>query len=79
MGGWRVVINGGGGWFKNYEFNIMEVHWKNWFLGGGGGGENYYIGQDHLKRGLGKKGALQCTLYWKLVPGHFMIILKITV
>ena len=30
----------GGGWFKNYEFNIMEVHWKNWFLGGGGGGEN---------------------------------------
>ena len=28
----------GGGWFKNYEFNIMEVHWKNWFLGGGGGG-----------------------------------------
>ena len=46
---------GGGGWFKNYEFNIMEVHWKNWFLGGGGGGWKLIYWTGSLKKGSRQK------------------------
>ena len=49
-----------GEWFKNDEFNIMEVHWKNWFLGGGW--KLIYWAESLKKRSRQKRGTPMHTI-----------------